>query len=173
MATNAPQENRDGTEEPGVLVPMDHDYSQRPQKPIRLKPGIAQEPPGPATRRSPAESVEPAPPSGNGAQSASAQKARKARGPAGSSSWAIKGVSSQTRRLAENAAARAGMPLSEWLDMAIKQAAAGPVVPRSADTGHGEIVIHALKEINERVRVLEQKKTLWDVLTALFGGSGR
>lgn len=45
-----------------LLIPVSKDYSQKPQAPIRLKPGISEERPGPATHPPPPVEVLQQPP---------------------------------------------------------------------------------------------------------------
>lgn len=143
-----------------TAMSLDREYIQRPPKPIRLKPSIAREKPSPVTRLVPgADELPPTqeaarPPKGSDRSRASPQ-------------WTVRGVAPETRELAVAAAKRAGRPLGEWLDEAIRRNAAEPS-PRSSEEGVEapgmERVLARLDEMQQQLRALETRRSWWQRL---------
>ena len=76
------------------------------------------------------------------------------------SHWSIRGVPADVRQIANDAAARAGVTIGEWLADAVRQAANSPATTTPT-----------LLELARRVEVLEQQRS--SALLALSGSSSK
>jgi hypothetical protein len=143
---NAPPEGDLEGDLPPVIRP-ERDYSQRPQRPIKLKPSIARERSGaPAHAGSPREVLESDPPvpllvAEPGATTADAD-----------------GLPQDVQEAVVRAATLAGLPPGEWVNLAAqaleeREAANGPVT-------NEEVILHTLREMNLRLAALERPRGL-------------
>lgn len=57
----------------------------------------------------------------------------------GASPWSVKGIASEERELAKQAARRAGVPIGQWLSRQIREAAQQERAGRRVDTHHGRM----------------------------------
>lgn len=195
MAYPSGARSEDGEEEVVVSVPVERDYSQKPQKPIKLKPSIAHERPNAISwRSSPAEILNEPP-----AKAVSAPPLTPPRAPnpppatkptpPEAAPWTLRGVSQEVREEVIRAAREDGMPVGEWIDDVLRQMlfepepGSGPepeveeeatpreqpaLVPAQDETHNGLYVM--LEDIRNRLQALEQRKSFWDRLRELFGG---
>ena len=165
------------------------DYSQRPQKPIKLKPAISQEPPSPVTRLGPPREqlgakvpVPPAPPPAAprppptpapvtppapppALAPAPALAPPPALAPA--STPFVLGTDLQQTVLA--AARAAGVPPEDWVSQASRALEADRRAPQGA-VSYDEVVVYTLREMNQRIAHLERRglAARWGALRAWF-----
>lgn len=140
------------------------DYSQRPQKPIKLKPAISQEPPSPVTRLGPPREqlgtkgpVAPAPPPAAPRPSPAAAPVSAPSplpAPAPVSTPLILGTDLQQAVLA--AARAAGIPPEDWVAQASRALEAGHRSPQGT-VSYEEVVVYTLREMNQRIAHLERR----------------
>jgi hypothetical protein len=153
---NAPPESDLEGDLPADIRPA-RDYSQRPQRAIKLKPSIAREKASvPVYARPPRELLEAAP---QGAAPVpepvvaepmvAAPAAAAVRAP---------GLAADVQEAVTRAATRAGLAPSEWVDRAARAlaqqgAANGPVT-------NEEVILYTLREMNLRLAALERPRGL-------------
>jgi hypothetical protein len=141
---DAPPENDLDRGPPPVVRPA-RDYSQRPQRPIKLKPGIAREQVGTLPHAGPPREILerelPPPP--------------VVAGPAGS---VAAGLPQPIQDSIVRSAAAAGLSATEWVDqatraLAVQESLQGPV-------SHEEVILYTLREMNQRLAALERPRGL-------------
>jgi hypothetical protein len=117
----------EGAEEEVVSVPVERDYSQKPQKPIKLKPSIAHERPNAISwASSPGEILSAPPPEAVAAppptppRKTSPPPAKQPTRPE-APQWTLHGVSQEVRDEVIRAAREDGMSVGEWLDDVLRQ----------------------------------------------------
>lgn len=137
-----------GSEAPAPAVRRTRDYSQRPQKPIKLKPAIARERPSAVTRLGPpreqlvAAKALPAAPA--------AEKTRPVETPAP----AVPALLAEDVQRAIVAAARAArVPADEW----VARATRAMETPAEKAISYDEIIVYTLREMNQRLAGLERR----------------
>lgn len=149
----------EGSQDQPVSAPRPaRDYSQRPQKAIKLKPTIAKEPPSAATRAGPPRAilaVEVAVP---------VEPSAAPRTPAGPSSPPPPG--DLALALAQ-AAELAGLPPEEWLTRASEALKAQPT-HAAAPVSTEEVILFALREMNQRLGALEHRRGMLGWLRRVF-----
>ncbi len=137
-----------GSEAPAPAVRRTRDYSQRPQKPIKLKPAIARERPSAVTRLGPPRE-----------QLAAAKTAAAA--PAGAEAKAVEAlpravpalIAEDVQRAIVAAARAARVSPDEWVARATRAMEAPTEKPISYD----EIIVYTLREMNQRLAGLERR----------------
>lgn len=139
-----------------MVLPV-RDYSQRPQRPIKLKAGISKEPPSPVTRLGPPEAQlaggpEPATP-----PVVAAPKGQRGHNlPAG----ALEAI--------EAAAAAAGLTPEQWIQQAVEGRPAG-AARADGPVRYDELVLFSLREVSERLAALESRLAARGWLRRLLG----
>lgn len=158
MAGNEPQSGGDATED--ETLPVNDEYSQRPQKPIRLKPGISQEKPSEVTRRGPPAEI-----------LATATPKKPVRRPrASGTQWTLRGISPEVREAITQAAKEDGVTTGTWVDQALREAWAEEPAEMREDLTDLTPVLEALEDIRQRLEALEQRRGLFACLASWLGG---
>jgi hypothetical protein len=139
-----------------VVLPV-RDYSQRPQRPIKLKAGISKEPPSPVTHLGPPEvqlagGPEPA------AESVVAAPKRQHGRP----------LPADALEAIEAAATAAGLTPEQWIRQAVESRP--PAAARvDGPVRYDELVLFSLREVNERLAALESRVGARGWLRRLLG----
>jgi hypothetical protein len=147
-------DNKAGTEgipterKGGMPVKLKQDYSELPQKPIKLKEGIGGLAKPLVKPIEKTDSQAPARPAANTPQKRTAKKPRQA-----VTQWTLRGVSPVAREAAVSAAREAGMPLGAWLEKTISQA----VIPAAKAEYSQQPMLEALADIQARLARLEHR----------------
>jgi hypothetical protein len=156
---------QDPTRDPAAppAIRPNRDHSQRPQKAIKLKPSIAREPPSPVTHLGPPREqlggVAAPPTSGVSPPPVS---------PPALEAPPATALSADTVEAIVQAAQAAGTTPDQWVSQAIRRAerqarVEGPV-------RYEELVLFALRDMNERLSTLEDRAAPRGWLRRLFGG---
>lgn len=141
-----------GQDEPASAPRPARDYSQRPQKSIKLKPGIAKERPGPATRAGPPRQLLGAGPPADGPSGPAEPPAPDSRRESTGG-----GLPGEIADAVTRAAALAGLTPTEWVARAGQALAATPARDPGPVTTE-EVVLFTLREMNQRLAVLERRR---------------
>ncbi len=132
-ATAIPSEDKETMADEDLPVPVKSDYTQKPQKPITLKPGIAEErlnavswnrPPGEILANAPAQDIAPPP-----AEEAPVTTTVE---------WTLHDVSAETRDEAIECARLEGIPVGEWVDRVLRDVLFEPVPEEASDEEYQE-----------------------------------
>jgi hypothetical protein len=135
-----------GQGESGAPIRPSRDFSQKPQKPIKLKASIAREPPRAVTREGPPREL-----LAEGPQVPSPTRAEPA--------TAVPSLALEVQRAVAGAATAAGLSPEEWVARAARLLATPPAVGEAA-VAYEEVVIYTLREMSQRLRELERRRGL-------------
>jgi hypothetical protein len=145
--TAEPAEPR-GSEAPAPAPRRTRDYSQRPQKPIKLKPTIARERPSAVTRLGP-------PREQLAVAKAAATAAPVTEPPAVAPAARVPAplLPEEVQRAILAAARAAHLPAGEW----VARAARAMEAPAEKPVSYDEIIVYTLREMNQRLAGLERR----------------
>jgi hypothetical protein len=157
--TAEPAEPR-GSEAPAPATRRTRDYSQRPQKPIKLKPTIARERPSAVTRLGPpreqlAVAKGPTTATAPAAAPERATVTRVAEPPAVAPVAPVPAplLPEEVQRAILDAARAARIPAGEW----VARAARVMEAPAEKPVSYDEIIVYTLREMNQRLAGLERR----------------
>jgi hypothetical protein len=136
----------DGREDLAPAIKPSRDYSQRPQKAIKLKPDIAKERPSPITRMGP--------PREQLAGKSSPTESPLVEPP---SAPANATLPREAQRALMAAAESAGLSPREWVARAT-DALNAPTDTGEPPVSYDEVIIYALREMNQRLGALEERR---------------
>ncbi len=140
---------------------MVKDYTQLPQKPIRLKPRIANEKPSGTTRSGPPAEIL--------RENVTMKQRRpvKKKSRSAADQWTLRGVSPETREAVALAAREDGMTIGAWVDEVLQEVlSADPFETAHAETN--QEIMERLEDIRARLETLEERKNLWEQLKAYW-----
>ena len=145
MQTDTPPQD-DSPEDRVSGVKPGRDYSQRPQKPIKLKPGIAKERPSPITRMGPPR------------EQLAAKTSRTEPPPVEPTSSAGNTTLPREVQLGVVAAAEsAGLSPKQWVAQA-SDALNALTATGEPPVSYDEVIVYALREMNQRLAALEKPR---------------
>ncbi len=132
-ATARPSEDEEMMAEEDPPVPVKNDYTQKPQKPITLKPGIAEERVNAVSwSRPPGEILGADPEQGPGIPAAAETPVRT------TVQWTLDGISEEVRDEAIESAKLEGVPVGEWLDGVLRDVLFEPIPDEPLDEEYDE-----------------------------------
>lgn len=128
-ATARPNEDEETMVEKDLPEPVKSDYTQKPQKPITLKPGIADERLNAVSwTRPPGEIL------GDSSEQQSAAPAAEEEPPIPTTvEWTLHDISAETRDEAIECAKLEGVPVGEWVDRILRDVLFEPIPEESPD----------------------------------------
>lgn len=136
-------------------IPREKDYSQRPQKPIRLKDDLPPESIGAGPYVAPPEQL-----MGTGRPRHPPLRPPRR----GASRWTLSGVDPAVREEAQAAARAENISVAAWVERALRRelAAGGGEAASTTDA--------TLARIEQRLEALERRPSPWGWLRRLLGG---